>query len=348
MNELDMIRGVNADEPRASTRQLATARDRLMATITEEESTPLASTRRTHRKLRVASWTTVGVAAVAAVVVLVGTTSTSTTPTNPASSGGVAPPANVAYVLNQAADHAITQTDEPIHPGQYRYVSERISSVGTSWNATGVVLAWRVHGTETTWVPYDESGTWTKDVTQDGPPEILVDNGATEQEKSTMHGGPPLGRRTARCGDFFSGAADPCHRDFDDKQLTSAMIATLPRDPNTLLRDRLGTDLQQALQLCDIWLRSGLVPSDLRAALYRALALVPGIRITDDFANLDGRKGVAFGGKDTDIIIDPATGQYIGFRTVDDGTQGTPKGTVLDSSSLVTGVVDKVGDVPHR
>ena len=319
-----------------------------MATITEEESATLPRPRRKHRKVRIASWTTVGVATAAAVVVLVGTTSTPTTPVNPVSPGGTASPTNVAFALNEAADHAINQKDEPILPGQYRYVAERISAVGTTWNADRLTFAWRERTTETTWVPYNESGLWTKDISQDGAPEILVDNRATEEEKDTTYSGPPLGRRTAPCGDFFSGSSDPCHRKFNDQQLTSAMIATLPRDPNTLLRDHFGNNLEQALQRCDIWLRSGLVPSDLRAALYRALALVPGIRITDDLANLDGRKGVAFGGKDTDIIIDPATGQYIGFRSIDDGTQGTPKGTVRNSSSLVTGVVNKVGEIPSR
>ncbi|TDV53952.1 CU044_5270 family protein [Actinophytocola oryzae] len=308
----------------------------------------LSRHRPTHRKVRTASWTTVSVAVAGAVVVLVGTTSTPTTPVHPVSPGGTTSPANVTLTLNEAADQAIEQKDEPILPGQYRYVSERISVVGTAWNADRLTLAWRVRTTETTWVPYDESGIWTKDVDQDAPPEILVDDGATEADRSTLDSGPSLGRRTALCGDFRSRSADPCHREFNDQGLTSAMIATLPRDPTTLLRDHLGNSLEQALQRCDIWLRSGLVPSDLRAALYRALALVPGIRITDDLANLDGREGVAFGGKGTEIIIDPATGQYIGFRSTDDGTQGTPRGTVRDSSSLVTGVVNNVGDVPSR
>jgi hypothetical protein len=356
VNDLDMIREVNTDEPRASGQRLATARERLMSTIAEEKTAPLAITKRKHRKIRVASWTTVGVAAAAAIVVLVGTMATPTNQAGPATSSGstptpanpTAPPANVAFVLNEAADHAINQTDEPLRPGQYRYVSERISFVGTAWNASEVTFAARMRTTETTWVPFDESGTWTKDVRHDGPLEVIVDNGASESEKSGIErSGPPVGRLTARCGDFFSMAADPCHHGFDDKQLTSAMIATLPRDPQTLLReDLLDNDLDIALQRADIWLRSGLVPGDLRAALYRALASVPGMRITDGLANLDGRTGVAFGGNGRDIIIDPATGQFIGTRTIDDGTQGTPKGTVLDSSSLVTGVVDRVGDVP--
>lgn len=360
MNELDMVGEVNADEPRAGTARLATARERMMATIAEEKVTPVATLGRKHRKVRVASWTTVGVAAAAAaVVVLVGTTQTPAGPHQiPAGPAGPAGPApvNAAFVLNEAADHAIHQKDQPIHPGQYRYVSEKISTVGTSGGSGNTVaFAWRERDIEVTWVPYDESGLWTKKMGRTGRPVVIADNHAKPINKEAMNDPNPIVWSTGRCGDFFSPdkGTNPCGRPFDHKQLTSAMIKAMPRDPHKLLTDEyLGKDLMTALQRSTLFLRSGLVPGDLRAAIYRALALVPGIEITDNFANLDGRKGVAFGGAEpgyrTDVIIDPATGQYIGFRMVDDGTMGLPKGTVHDSSSLVTGVVDKVGEAPRH
>jgi hypothetical protein len=327
----------------------------MMATIAEEKVTPVATLGRKHRKVRVASWTTVGVAAAAAaVVVLVGT---SQTPEGPQTPAGPAP-VNAAFVLNQAADHAIHQKDDPVHPGQYRYVSEKISAVSMSMGHTSgapVAFAYRERDIETTWVPYDQSGIWTKEMGRIGKPVVIADNNAQPIDKEGWDSPQPVERITGRCGDFFSPdkGTHPCSRQFDHKQLTSAMIETMPRDPHKLLTDKyLGKDLMSALQRSTMFLRSGLVPGDLRAAIYRALALVPGIEITDNFANLDGRKGVAFGGNEpgyrTDVIIDPATGQYIGFRSVDDGTMGLPKGTVHDSSSLVTGVVNKVGDVPRN
>jgi RNA polymerase sigma-70 factor (ECF subfamily) len=42
-------------------------------------------------------------------------------------------------------------------------------------------------------------------------------------------------------------------------------------------------------------LRTGLVPADLRASLYKAAALIPGVTITDTQATLDGRTGIATG-----------------------------------------------------
>lgn len=68
-------------------------------------------------------------------------------------------------------------------------------------------------------------------------------------------------------------------------------------------------------------LKNGLVPADLRAGLYKALALVPGVTITENVKNLDGKTGIAIGrteilrgGMREEIIIDPDTGLVIGER----------------------------------
>ena len=344
MNELDVVREVNADEPRAGT--LTTARERMMAAIAEEKAPPL---RRKHRKVRVAGWTTAGVAAAAAAIVVLVGTSTSSTPTatTPA-------PSNAAFVLNEAADHVIHQKDQPIGPGQYRYVSQHESYVSVSLNGPKTVFAFQWALSSTTWIPYDQTGLWTQDTHLVGRPKVLIDNGADDNAKYPMHHLPEQGRRTARCGDFYgqhSHGTAGCGGGLDHKEFTSAMAAAMPRDPHALLTAKyLGSDGRTVLQRSAMVLGSGLAPADLRAAIYRAIALLPGIQITDGFANLDGRKGVAlgmngFGGRQ-DLIIDPATGQFIGYRTVDNGKGGMPKGTVTYSSSMVTGVVDEVGAVP--
>ena len=60
----------------------------------------------------------------------------------------------------------------------------------------------------------------------------------------------------------------------------------------------------------------------LRAALYKAAALIPGVSVTDDQAALDGQSRVAIGRVEgalnvrQDITIDPTTGQLIGEREV--------------------------------
>lgn len=79
-------------------------------------------------------------------------------------------------------------------------------------------------------------------------------------------------------------------------------------------------------------LRSGLAPSDLRAALYQAAAKIPGIQLTNDVVTLDGRPGRAIGytytGSREEIIISPSNGQIIGSRSV-----VTQEGADLDKAN---------------
>jgi hypothetical protein len=135
---------------------------------------------------------------------------------------------------------------------------------------------------------------------------------------------------------------------------------TLPRDPRQLYDtlhdfearehgdgDRSYRMLSHAAEM----LHTGLVPAGLRAAFYRMLGMVPGLRITEQVANLDGREGIAFGvargDRRLDVIIDPATGQYIGEREVTlKGFGGVPAGTVQEYTSVEVAVVDHRGDRP--
>lgn len=85
--------------------------------------------------------------------------------------------------------------------------------------------------------------------------------------------------------------------------------------------------------------------------VYRVLAGVPGIQITDSAANLDGQLGVDFAiaGDVTrnEMIIDPATGAFIGERQVlPKASDGIPAGTVVGYTAVHTAVVDKIGRLP--
>jgi RNA polymerase sigma-70 factor (ECF subfamily) len=94
-------------------------------------------------------------------------------------------------------------------------------------------------------------------------------------------------------------------------------------------------------------LRTGMVPADLRAALYKAAALIPGVSVTDGQATLGGRKGIAIGRVEEtshtrqDIIIDPKTGLLIGERQVLTQAQGPiPAGTATTLTTIGTSVSD--------
>jgi len=91
-------------------------------------------------------------------------------------------------------------------------------------------------------------------------------------------------------------------------------------------------------------LRNGVTPADLRAALYRVMSTLPGIVVTQDVINLDGRAGTALGiqgpGIRQDVIIDPTTGQFIGSRSVQTAqAEGIPAGTTVGWTAVQTEVV---------
>jgi hypothetical protein len=128
-------------------------------------------------------------------------------------------------------------------------------------------------------------------------------------------------------------------------------MAGLPRDPARLY-DRLAVDASG--EPAPRWttvsnaaeaLQTGLLPADLRAALCKALIRVPGIRIVDGTADLDGHGGVGFGVTDDygfvhEIIIDPETGRFIGERRT------SPSGTELASTAVTVDVVVRPGIGP--
>ena len=80
-------------------------------------------------------------------------------------------------------------------------------------------------------------------------------------------------------------------------------------------------DENNFVRITDV-LRMGFFPADLRAGLYNALALIPGVTASEQ-AKFDGKVGMAIGraeplraGQRSEMIIDPETGLVIGERTI--------------------------------
>jgi hypothetical protein len=318
-------------------------------------------------------WGWVAAAAVAAVavatpvVVAAGRSALSGEGTVPAASPPAASPPSAAAELRTAADLAARERDTPVRPGQYRYVAKRSSDVATIDLSSGLI-AWRYDITSTTWVPYDQSRSWTQDNTVSDPTQWLAGSAAqAAQHGISLHGhGAPAGRTTAPCGDFKAVTVHQppsCARTRDWYQPTSAWLATMPRDPHQLLALLRSNPQQQgpvpdaqlpaerAVHLLD----SGLVPPDLRAALYRALALLPDLAVTARAVTLNGRTGLAIGVDDwmsdlrQDIVVDPATGSYLGDRSVcPKPGNGLPANTVIAETAVSTAVVPAIGTTPAR
>jgi hypothetical protein len=266
----------------------------------------------------------------------------------------------VARELNSAADK-ISSSDEPVGAGQYRYVATHAWYLQTDVPSEGEEFSYFEEHLVETWVPGDWRQEWLRRESLTGRRQWIE---GTEAEAKAAGMRPPPARMSesrARCGGFSAAleGADPCAPGSWD-QVTVGFTASLPRDPQVLydaLRDYEAAEhedgdrsfrmLSHAAEL----LHTGLVPADLRAALYRMLGKVPGLRITEKVANLDGREGIAFGvargDQRLDVIIDPATGQYIGEREVAlTGHGGVPAGTDLEYTSVEVAGVDRPGDRP--
>ncbi|TDV40751.1 CU044_5270 family protein [Actinophytocola oryzae] len=245
----------------------------------------------------------------------------------------------------------ITSVDQPLGPGEYRYVATH------AWWLTGTDrYSYLAENLLETWVPADQTQDWLlrRDVTGARKWVSGTEAEARAAGYPVDEGGGLEGKWRAPCGDWFAKEEhrEPCARRGTWQTPDEEFLASLPREP-TELYDRLRAatagqgptpDLEVLVYVADA-LRSGLVPADLRAAFYRALALVPDLRITDRVANLDGREGTAYGvtgeGTRQEIIVDPATGQFIGERET-----AEQDGTVIGYTSVATAVVPAMGVRP--
>jgi RNA polymerase sigma-70 factor (ECF subfamily) len=201
--------------------------------------------------------------------------------------------------------------------------------------------------TSTTWVPSDVSGTWVR-VSWSGPATTFYGGAAARKAAADdyateAHRDDPRWER-ATGGNFTVG-------ELGGKRpgvLTPADIANLPREPGALVR-RIETatrpvdttDAEQVFDTIQELLRTGLVPADLRAGMYKALATLPGIVVTEKQVSLEGRIGTAIslpvrtGTERRDVIVDPTDGTYLGERTVQTSKMGSiPAGCVIDSVAV--------------
>jgi hypothetical protein len=92
-------------------------------------------------------------------------------------------------------------------------------------------------------------------------------------------------------------------------------------------------------------LRTGVVPADLRVALYRALLTIPGVEVAEDGASgRDFSLSLDDGSRRTEILINGENGQFAGERSTFTRDIGDYQaGTVQTSTKVVTTVVGNIG-----
>ncbi|MEV6927214.1 CU044_5270 family protein [Dactylosporangium sp. NPDC051485] len=290
-----------------------------------------------------------------------------------------------AAELNQAAEAALRASDPALRDGQFFYIRRAGAAlVGFSGGPCGGVSYLSTSVAET-WVPHNWTDQWMSRSTYDLDRQYFrpEDKARIEQCDDQRSPGAPEVRK-APAGLFYPEGAhkiDDEPRDADgaivyhlspaeiERRLahggwqmpTPQFMADLPRNPTRLL-DRIYHDSaghgrsrdQEAFVLVGDILRSGIVPADLRAALFSAAALIPGVRLAADTANLDGRQGVAVtstegGNTRVELIFDSSTGEVIGEREVvlrDGYRPGLSRGTTIRYTTVSRQVVGAMGATP--
>lgn len=258
--------------------------------------------------------------------------------------------AEAVAVLENAAASSIHTSDPIVLPGQYLKIDAKSVYATSGVTADGVESSYEKTDTRQYYVPADPNDEWVSNIdpttVSDSAPDIVK-----ESVRLFPLEDPELFDRMYGVTRSPGGAA--YQDDFTIFGTPTNRLEDLPRDPQKLLKtiyDHAGAEGSAdgaAFESIISPLRSGIIPADLRATIYQAAALIPGVDVTDQQATLDGRIGVALGRLSADdafrdeMIIDPATGLVIGQRTVAiEGAPGSPAGTVLAWTSVHTSVVD--------
>lgn len=261
--------------------------------------------------------------------------------------------AEAAAALNDAAAATIQTSDPVVGPGQYLKIETTAVYGHSSVAADGTQASWLEKTGGQVYVPADRNGLWVWN-REDRVPATFFNEvskaAATKmQESLAKDAGPSLvGIQRAPHGAFYGSEQTVMNG------LPVGKISSLPEDPQALLkviRERTegagpSPEMEALITIADT-LRTGVVPASLRAALYKAAALIPGVTVVDKQATLNGKTGIAIGIPSPDgstrqeIIIDPATGLMIGERNVAlKATADFPAGTATAWTAVQTSVVN--------
>ncbi|MEJ2857090.1 CU044_5270 family protein [Saccharothrix sp. CCNWLW140] len=268
------------------------------------------------------------------------------------------PEATAAEVLNRAAESVVGAGDPVLLPGQYRYTRTRDWALAVD-DRGDRRFRHLYEGISETWRPQDWRAEWLSRHTVTGKRQWVEGTEADARAAGIHLEEPRTTEHRAPCGDFIPqlGESGPCADVAGSwRHPTEAFLTRLTRDPVELHRqlveaagDLPGGPMAVAADV----LATAWVPEDLRAALYQALAKLPDLTVSDRAADLDGRIGIALragaGPQVREIVIDPATGRFLGERMI--GTQeweGLPAGTVWSFTSVTIGIADEPGVRPTK
>ena len=268
-----------------------------------------------------------------------------------------------AAVLERAADVTIKTADPVVGPGQYL----RITTVDEGWTFMryfypegkapdhdpipigddGRPQFYKSRSVDRTYIPYDhDNGTW-----------VFTKDSSIVQHMSTDH--TPYAEHEPWHEDWTSKGGASTNIQEYSKYLDADWYTTLPRDPDDLLKELLKdahhyapvehyVALEEAAAPV---LTSGVAPADIRAALFRALAKEPKVRIAHNAPVIDGRQTFALHIGYTELLFDRDTAQYVGRQSIPDPADDEPAvpGLGADEPVWVTTFhVDVVDSAPGQ
>jgi hypothetical protein len=229
-----------------------------------------------------------------------------------------------AAVLERAADVTIKTSDPVVGPGQYL----RVTTMREGWTYIEQMYAegekrgpripigkdgkpqyMKYRDTDSTWIPYDHKhGTWV----------FTQDSKVLEQVSSDPADWGPFHDTWTSVGGASTNTQEY------SKYLDADWYAKLPRDPQKLLAVLMKdahhyapVERYVALgEAVDPVLKSGVAPADIRAAIFRALAKEPQVKIASGVTPIDGQRAVGIRmGRGEQLLFSPQTGQYLGTRS---------------------------------
>jgi hypothetical protein len=354
MNDLRLLRDLHADLPPVSADRLARGREHLLASV-QRGDRPRAV--RTRRRLVAGGVGTAGVAAGLASALIVA----------PTARVGHHPPVTVAgaaAVFTHAADAAATRPDLRPRPDQFVYVeSESRQAPQPVSDGLPDQPGFSVH--RRAWL------------SADGRHAGLVHNGGEEPVWLCDHDD----QKAPKYGDggLKQSKVDLAKPPTGCTPAPPAYDRSLPTDPASALtwlyRHSQGGNPPdvQAFRTVGDTIRESYVPPGAMAAIFKAAARIPGVKVIGTVVDLTGRKGIAvgqtYGGIRDELIFDRTTYRLLGERTiVDHDTSFRPSGgksalkpdvgpspremkdgTVLYSTAVLrVAVTDRAGRLPPK
>ena len=359
MEELSLLRRARTDVPDRTPDEIARGRATLFAAIEDEspfaifeptETTATAPRPKplSRRRRRAAAWTgfsVLGVAAATAALVAVNVVGV------PGVGVGGAEPA-AAAVLEYAATATLQFSDPTVAPGQYLLVqTDGVFLAQGSVSADAETTGYLENYHDELYVPADRDDDWVWVQCVRTPAQTF----GPESEAFAKLVTDDYAKYDADIIRRFPGGIAPsgAFAGYNNGTESTLDYAALPQDPEQLLQktyemNEAALPDDQALAWIVATLMRGTVPAEFRALLYETAALIPGVTITENEATLNGVTGIAVGRVEAerkmrqDLIIDPATGQFIGERQVllDGIGDYVPPGTLMASTAVTTTVVE--------